>query len=186
MQNTDIMTSYQNKIKRILITKEEIEREIEKAGKKIDEIYDGRPILLVSVLKGAFVFMADLCRAVSVPCEIGFMCAKSYYEGTVSSGVVKITMDLDKDISKYHVVIVEDIIDTGRTLSDIVKLLKARNPLSMRVVTLLDKPSRRLVDFKADISLFTIPDHFVIGYGLDCAELYRNLPYIAEYNTDAE
>ena len=186
MQNTDIMTSYQNKIKRILITKEEIEREIEKAGKKIDEIYDGRPILLVSILKGAFVFMADLCRAVSVPCEIGFMCAKSYYEGTVSSGVVKITMDLDKDISKYHVVIVEDIIDTGRTLSDIVKLLKARNPLSMRVVTLLDKPSRRLVDFKADISLFTIPDHFVIGYGLDCAELYRNLPYIAEYNTDAE
>ena len=186
MQNTDIMTSYQNKIKRILITKEEIEREIEKAGKKIDEIYDGRPILLVSILKGAFVFMADLCRAVSVPCESGFMCAKSYYEGTVSSGVVKITMDLDKDISKYHVVIVEDIIDTGRTLSDIVKLLKARNPLSMRVVTLLDKPSRRLVDFKADISLFTIPDHFVIGYGLDCAELYRNLPYIAEYNTDAE
>ena len=186
MQNTDIMTSYQNKIKRVLITKEEIEREIEKAGKKIDQLYDGRPILLVSILKGAFVFMADLCRAVSVPCEIGFMCAKSYYEGTVSSGIVKITMDLDKDISKYHVVIVEDIIDTGRTLSDIVKLLKARNPLSLRVVTLLDKPSRRLVDFKADISLFTIPDHFVIGYGLDCAELYRNLPYIAEYNTDAE
>ena len=184
MQNTDIMTSYQNKIKRVLITKEEIEREIEKAGKKIDQLYDGRPILLVSILKGAFVFMADLCRAVSVPCEIGFMCAKSYYEGTVSSGIVKITMDLDKDISKYHVVIVEDIIDTGRTLSDIVKLLKARNPLSLRVVTLLDKPSRRLVDFKADISLFTIPDHFVIGYGLDCGEYYRNLPYIAEYSEE--
>ena len=186
MQSTDIMTSYQNKIKRILITKEEIAREIEKAGKKIDQLYDGRPILLVSILKGAFVFMADLCRAVSVPCEIGFMCAKSYYEGTVSSGVVKITMDLDRDISKYHVIIVEDIIDTGRTLSDIVKLLKSRNPISLRVVTLLDKPSRRLVDFKADISLFTIPDHFVIGYGLDCAEMYRNLPYIAEYSTDAE
>jgi hypoxanthine phosphoribosyltransferase len=186
MQSTDILTSYQNKIKRILITKEEIDREIAKAGKKIDEIYDGRPILLVSILKGAFVFMADLCRAVSVPCEIGFMCAKSYYEGTVSSGVVKITMDLDRDISKYHVIIVEDIIDTGRTLSDIVKLLKSRNPISLRVFTLLDKPSRRLVDFKADLSLFTIPDHFVIGYGLDCAEMYRNLPYIAEYNTDAE
>ena len=168
------------------LTKEEIAEKIKEAGKAIDDMYDGRPILLVSILKGAFVFLADLCRAISVPCEIGFMCAKSYYEGTVSSGVVKITMDLDKDISKYHVVIVEDIIDTGRTLSDIVKLLKARNPLSMRVVTLLDKPSRRLVDFKADISLFTIPDHFVIGYGLDCAELYRNLPYIAEYNTDAE
>ena len=93
-------------------------------------------------------------------------------------------MDLDKDISKYHVVIVEDIIDTGRTLNDIVNLLKARNPLSLHVVTLLDKPSRRLVDFKADMSLFTIPDHFVIGYGLDCAELFRNLPYIAEFNNE--
>ena len=90
-------------------------------------------------------------------------------------------MDLEQDISKYHVIIVEDIIDTGRTLNDVVKLLKARNPLSLRVITLLEKPSRRLVEFKADISLFTIPDYFVIGYGLDCAEQYRNLPYIAEY-----
>ncbi|MBQ3057291.1 MAG: hypoxanthine phosphoribosyltransferase [Clostridia bacterium] len=169
------------RIKRVLVTKEEIDAAVLKAGKEIDKIYDGRPILLVSILKGAFVFMADLCRAVSVPCEIGFMCAKSYYEGTVSTGVVNITMDLDQDISKYHVVIVEDIIDTGRTLSDIVKLLQARNPLSLHVITLLDKPSRRLVDFKADISLFTIPDHFVIGYGLDCGEYFRNLPYIAEY-----
>ena len=125
--------------------------------------------------------MADLCRAVSVPCEIGFMCAKSYYEGTVSSGVVKITMDLEQDISNYHVVIVEDIIDTGRTLNDIVKMLKTRQPISLHVVTLLDKPSRRIVDFEADLSLFTIPDHFVIGYGLDCGEYFRNLPYIAEY-----
>ncbi len=169
------------RIKRVLVTKEEIDAAVLKAGKEIDKIYDGRPILLVSILKGAFVFMADLCRAVSVPCEIGFMCAKSYYEGTVSTGVVNITMDLDQDISKYHVVVVEDIIDTGRTLSDIVKLLQARNPLSLHVITLLDKPSRRLVDFKADISLFTIPDHFVIGYGLDCGEYFRNLPYIAEY-----
>ena len=145
-------------------------------------MYDGRPILLVSILKGSFVFLADLCRAVSVPCEIGFMCAKSYYQGTVSTGVVKITMDLDQDISKYHVIIVEDIVDTGRTLNDVVNMLKQRGPLSIKVVTLLDKPSRRLVDFKADIALFTIPDFFVIGYGLDCGELYRNLPYIAEYN----
>ena len=176
---------YEKKIKKILITKEEIDAAIKEAGKKIDAIYDGRPILLVSVLKGAFVFMADLCRAVSVPCEIGFMCAKSYYSGTVSSGVVQITMDLEQDISNYHVVIAEDIVDTGRTLNDIVNLLKARNPLSLTVVTLLDKPSRRIVDYNPDISLFTIPDHFVIGYGLDCAELYRNLPYIAEYNTEA-
>lgn len=175
---------FNSRIKRILITKEEIDEAIKKAGKEIDKIYDGRPILLVSILKGAFVFMADLCRAVSVPSEIGFMCAKSYYEGTVSSGVVKITMDLDRDVKDYHLVIVEDIIDTGRTLNDVVNLLKARNPLSLTVVTLLDKPSRRLVDFKADISLFTIPDHFVIGYGLDCGEQFRNLPYIAEYGEE--
>lgn len=175
---------FSSRFKNVLITKEEIAEAIEKAGKEIDKIYDGRPILLVSILKGAFVFMADLCRAVSVPCEIGFMCAKSYYEGTVSSGVVKITMDLDRDISNYHVVIVEDIIDTGRTLNDIVNLLKARKPLSLRVVTLLDKPSRRLVDFKADLSLFTIPDLFVIGYGLDYGEYFRNIPYIAEYTEE--
>lgn len=171
-----------SKIKRVIISENEIKEAIQKAGKQIDSWYDGRPILLVSVLKGAFVFMADLCRAVSVPCEIGFMCAKSYYSGTTSSGVVKITMDLDQDVSQYHLVIVEDIIDTGRTLNDIISLLKTRNPISLHVVTLLDKPSRRIVDLKADISLFTIPDHFVIGYGLDCAEYYRNLPYIAEYN----
>lgn len=175
---------FNSKIKKILISEDEISEKIKEAGKQIDAIYDGRPILLVSILKGAFVFMADLCRAVSVPCEIGFMCAKSYYNGTVSSGIVKITMDLDQDISQYHVVIVEDIIDTGRTLNDVVKLLKERNPISLHVVTLLDKPSRRLVDFKADISLFTIPDLFVIGYGLDCGEHYRNLPYIAEYNAE--
>ena len=182
MDEIKSISDFEKNIKRVIITEEEIKKAIKKAGKEIDKIYDGRPILLVSILKGAFVFMADLCRAISVPCEIGFMCAKSYYSGTVSTGVVKITMDLDKDISNYHVVIVEDIIDTGRTLNDIVKLLKSRNPISLRVVTLLDKPSRRVVDFKADYSLFTIPDFFVIGYGLDCDEFYRNLPYIAEFN----
>ena len=176
---------YQSKIKRVIISENEIQEAIAKAGREIDKLYDGRPILLVSILKGAFVFMADLCRAVSVPCEIGFMCAKSYYNGTVSTGVVKIAMDLDQDVSKYHVVIVVDIIDTGRTLNDVCKMLKQRNPISLHVVTLLDKPSRRLVDFNPDYALFTIPDHFVIGYGLDCAEYYRNLPYIAEYNTEA-
>ncbi len=175
---------FNSRIKRILITKEEIDAAIQKVGKEIDASYDGRPILLVSILKGAFVFMADLCRAVTVPSEIGFMCAKSYYSGTTSSGVVKITMDLDQDISKYHVIIVEDIIDTGRTLKDVFEMLKLRNPLSIRVITLLDKPSRRVVDFEPDIALFTIPDHYVIGYGLDCAEHYRNLPYIAEYSED--
>ena len=184
MKSIDSVEELNRRIKKILITKEEIDEAIARAGKEIDKIYDGRPILLVSVLKGAFVFMADLCRAVSVPCEIGFMCARSYYEGTVSSGIVQITMDLDRDVSNYHLVIVEDIIDTGRTLNDIIHLLRARGPLSLHVVTLLDKPSRRIVDLKADLSLFTIPDFFVIGYGLDCGEYFRNLPYIAEYNTD--
>ena len=184
MKNIESIDDYEKRIKGVLITKEEIDAKIKEAGKWIDSIYDGRPVLLVSILKGAFVFMADLCRAVTVPSEIGFMCAKSYYEGTVSTGIVNITMDLDRDIKDYHVVIVEDIVDTGRTLNDIVKLLKAREPLSMHVVTLLDKPSRRLVEFNPDLSLFTIPDHFVIGYGLDCGEYYRNLPYIAEYTED--
>ena len=181
MKEIKSIADFESKIKRVIITEDEIREAIKIAGKEIDKIYDGRPILLVSILKGAFVFMADMARAVSAPCEIGFMCAQSYYQGTTSSGVVKITMDLDKDISNYHVVIIEDIIDTGRTLNDIVKMLKSRNPLSLRVFTLLDKPERRVVDFKADYALFTIPDFFVIGYGLDCGEYYRNLPYIAEY-----
>ena len=182
MKNINSIDDFNKRIKQVLITKEEIDAAVLDAGKKIDELYDGRPILLVSILKGAFVFMADICRAVTVPCEVAFMCAKSYYDGTVSSGNVKITLDLNYDITKYHVVIVEDIIDTGRTLKDIVGMLKARDPLSLNVITLLDKPSRRLVDFKPDMALFTIPDHFVIGYGLDCGEYFRNLPYIAEYD----
>lgn len=186
MKEINSIDEFNSRIKRIIVTEEEINAAIQKAGKQISDSYDGRPILLVSILKGSFVFMADLCRAITVPCEIGFMCAKSYYQGTVSTGIVKITMDLEQDVSKYHVIIVEDIIDTGRTLNDVVKMLKARNPLSLRVVTLLDKPDRRIVDFKADISLFTIPDYFVIGYGLDCGEYYRNLPYIAEYDEKGE
>lgn len=178
------VAEYQKRIKNILITEEEIRAGVARAGAYIDSLYDGRPILLVSILKGAFVFMADVLRAVTVPCEVGFMCASSYYEGTVSTGIVKITLDLTQDISGYHVVVLEDIIDTGRTLHDVVELLRTRHPQSLRVITLLDKPERRLVDFSADLALFTIPDRFVIGYGLDCAELYRNLPYIAEYSEE--
>lgn len=182
MEKTESVGNFQKRIKQIILTKEQIDAKIKKAGKQISDSYDGAPLLLVSILKGSFVFLADLCRAITVPCEIGFMCAQSYFSGTVSSGEVKITMDLDRDISKYHVIIVEDIIDTGRTLKYVAELLKSRNPLSLKIVTLLDKPSRRVVDLKADISLFTIPDYFVIGYGLDCGEYYRNLPYIAEYD----
>lgn len=171
----------ETKIKRVLISEEEIKNAIIRAGEYINNLYDGRPILIVSILKGAFIFMADVLRAVTVPSEIDFMVAKSYYSGTVSSGMVQITMDLSHDVKDYHVVILEDIVDTGRTLHDVVGLLKERHPLSLHVVTLLDKPERRVVDYTPDLSLFVIPDHFVIGYGLDYGEYYRNLPYIAEY-----
>ncbi|MCH5325413.1 MAG: hypoxanthine phosphoribosyltransferase [Eubacterium sp.] len=172
---------YNGRIKRVLVSESDIKREVKKAGELINSIYDGTPILLVSILKGAFVFLADILREVTVPCELDFMEAKSYFDGTNSSGTVSITKDLKHNISDYHVVIIEDIIDTGRTLSEVIKLLKARNPKSFKVITLLDKPDRRVVELSADYSLFTIPDYFVVGYGLDCGEYYRNLPYIAEY-----
>ena len=176
------VNALREKIKRIVISEDEIKSAVKKAGKIINSLYDGTPILLVSILKGSFVFLADLCREINIPCEIGFMAAESYYDGTLSSGNVKITMDLSQDLSKYNIIIVEDIIDTGRTLNDVVNLLKARNPISLRIITLLDKPSRRTVDLKVDLSLFTIPDIFVVGYGLDFGEYYRNLPYIAEFS----
>ena len=173
----------ENQIGKIIVSEEDIRNKIAEAGKTITDKYRGKPLLLVSILKGAFIFLADLCRAIDIPCEIGFMCAQSYYNGTESSGIVNITMDLEQDVSRYHVIIVEDIIDTGRTLSDVKKLLAARNPLSIEVVTLLDKPERRVVPLKADMPLFTVPDLFLVGYGLDCGEKFRNLPYIAEYKS---
>ncbi len=178
----DVITK-ENHIGKIIVSEEEIKSKIAEAGSAISEKYRGKPLLLVSILKGAFIFLADLCRAIDVPCEIGFMCAKSYYNGIDSSGIVNITMDLEQDLSRYHVIIVEDIIDTGRTLADIKKLLAARDPLSLEVVTLLDKPERRVVPLETDMSLFTVPDVFLVGYGLDCAEQFRNLPCIAEYES---
>ena len=171
-----------DKIKRVVISAEDIARKTAEAGALISREYEGKPLLLVSILKGAYVFLADLSRQISIPCEIGFMAAESYGEGTTSSGDVKITLDLKQDISQYHVIIVEDIVDSGRTLSKIVEMLKKRSPLSLKVYSLLDKPERRAVDFKPDHTLFTIPDFFAVGYGLDCGEYYRNLPYIAEYD----
>lgn len=174
---------YKKNTVNMVVSENEIREAVKKAGQSLNEIYDGTPLLMVSILKGAFVFLADLCREITVPCEIGFMAAKSYYEGTSSSGDVTITMDLQQDIGNYHVVIVEDIIDSGRTLKSIAEILRDRKPKSLRVITLLDKPSRREVDFNADVSLFTIPDLFVVGYGLDYAEYYRNLPYIASVDS---
>ncbi len=175
------MDSINSRIGRTLISAEEISDAVKKAGAEISAEYDGKPLLLVSILKGAFVFLSDLCREITIPCEIEFITASSYYSGTSSSGEVKITSGLTRDISGHHVIIVEDIIDSGRTLSAVAEIIRKMSPLSLKIVTLLDKPERREVDLKADCSLFTIPDHFVIGYGLDLDEHYRNLPYIAEY-----
>ncbi|MBR6101702.1 MAG: hypoxanthine phosphoribosyltransferase [Ruminococcus sp.] len=175
---------FEKGIKRVLISEEELNEALDKCAKWIDKEYEGKPLLLVSVLKGAFIFLADITKRVTIPCEVGFMAAKSYFEGTSSTGNVEITYDLAKDISQYHVLIIEDIIDTGRTLKTILAELSRRKALSLKVVTLLDKPDRRVVELDADYSLFTIPDHFVIGYGLDYGEYYRNLPYIAEYGED--
>ncbi|MDE5769883.1 MAG: hypoxanthine phosphoribosyltransferase [Oscillospiraceae bacterium] len=173
--------NHQNKnIRKILISEKEIQNKISEAGNFINQLYDGKPILLVSILKGGFIFLADVARKVHVPCEIGFMTAQSYFDKTCSSGHVEITMDLQQDISDYHVVLIEDIIDTGRTLAEILKILNSRNPLSLHMITLLDKPSRRIVNCKPDLALFQIPDVFVVGYGMDYGEKYRNLPYIAE------
>lgn len=171
---------FNKRILRKVIKERQIKRAVKKLGAKIDALYDGKPILLVSVLKGGAVFLTDVLRAVTVPCEIAFMRAKSY-SGTTSSGEVEILLDIEQDVTKYNVVILEDIVDTGRTLSKIVEIIKERKPLTLTVVAFLDKPSRRVVDFKPDISLFTVPDFFAVGYGLDCDEYYRNLPYVAEY-----
>ncbi len=180
----ELYTDTKSEIKRILFTEQEIRKKVAETGRELSERYAGKPLLLVSILNGAFIFMADLCRAVTIPCEIAFMCARSYYDGMNSCGEVTITKDISQDISGCHVVIVEDIIDTGRTLAAVTEQLKKRRPLSLEVITLLDKPSRREVEFSADKALFTIPDYFVVGYGLDCGEKYRNLPYLAEYSAE--
>lgn len=170
---------YINSIKKVIITEEQIREKVKEAGKYVESLYDGKPILLISILNGSFVFAADLAREINVPCEIAFMVAKSYV-GSESSGDVNIILDIDKDLSKYNVVIAEDIVDTGRTLKKVCEILKSRSPHSFKVVSFLDKPKRRVVDFKADYVLFTIPDTFIVGYGLDYNDYFRNLPYIAE------
>ena len=176
MDTKQLISEYEGKIKRVLITEEEIASAVKEAGKYIDSIYDGRPILLVSILKGSFVFLADLCRATSVPVEMGFMCAKSYFSGTESVGQVQIVMDLDRDVSQYHVVIVEDIVDTGHTMHKMMQSLKNSNPASVEIASLFVKPARMQVPVDVKYALFTIPDRFIVGYGLDYDGLGRNLP----------
>ena len=167
------------KIARVLISQEALAAKVGEIGAKISEDYAGKRPLLVSVLKGSIVFMADLMRAVSIPCNIDFMVVSSYGgSNTTSSGLVKIIKDLDGDLSGKDVLIVEDILDTGVTLSNLVPMLKMRNPNSVKICTILDKPSRRKADIQPDYEGFQVPDEFVVGYGLDYDEKYRNLPYV--------
>lgn len=165
-------------IKDVYYSEEKLQSIVKDLGRRISEDYKGKNLLLVSVLKGSVVFMADLMRAITVPCEIDFMCVSSYASGTSSSGVVKIIKDLDINLEGKDVLIVEDILDSGRTLNYIISILEKRNPASIRICTLLDKPERRVVDLYADYSGAEVPDEFVVGYGLDYDEKYRNLPYV--------
>lgn len=165
-------------LKEVLLTEEQIREIVEGLGKKITEDYRGKNLVLVSVLKGSVVFMADLMRAIDIPCSIDFMVVSSYGSGTESSGVVKIIKDLDADLRGVDLLIVEDILDTGRTLASLIKILKMRNPNSVKICTFLDKPERRIADISADYVGACVPDEFVVGYGLDYDEIYRNLPYL--------
>lgn len=167
-----------NDIQEVLISEEEIQQKILELGAKLSEEYQDRNPLVICVLKGAFVFMADLVKRIEVPLEIDFMAVSSYGASTKSSGVVKIVKDLDVSVEGREVLIVEDIIDSGLTLSYLIEILKGRNAKSVRVVTLFDKPTGRTVNLEADFTGFIIPDAFIVGYGLDYAEHYRNLPYI--------
>jgi hypoxanthine phosphoribosyltransferase len=168
----------------VLIESDALQARIAELGAEISQEYEGRDLLLVGVLKGAVFFMADLMRELSVPCEIDFMAISSYGAATDSSGVVRILKDLDANIAGRHVLVVEDIIDSGLTLSYLMRSLKARTPASLEICALLTKPERREIEVRVKFVGFEIPNKFVIGYGLDFAERYRNLPYVAVLHPD--
>lgn len=167
-----------NDIEKVLYSEEELKDICQRLGKQISEDYKDKNLLLVSVLKGSVIFMGDLMRNITIPCRIDFMAVSSYGSGTVSTGRVKIKKDLDIDISGYDLLIVEDILDSGITLDNLRRILMLRNPKSIKICTLLDKPERRKADITADYAGTIVPDEFVVGYGLDYDEKYRNLPFI--------
>ena len=173
------MYMMENDIERVLLTQDKLKKIVEDLGERISKDYEGKQLILVSVLKGSVVFMGDLMKHVTLPVEIDFMKVSSYGRSTSSSGTINIILDLNRrDISQLDVLIIEDIIDSGRTLSYLCEYLKLKGANSVRTCTLLDKPSRREVDFTPDYVGLEIPDEFVVGYGLDYAEQYRTLPYV--------
>ena len=167
----------ENDIERVLISQIELEKKVQEIGARISADYEGKEPVFIGVLKGCFIFMADLMRHVTINCSMDFM-AVSSYQGTSSTGAVKINKDLNESIEGKHIILVEDILDSGVTLNYLKNYLSVRNPASISVVTLMDKPARRKADIYADYSCFEVPDAFVVGYGLDYNEKYRNLPYI--------
>ena len=170
----------------VLIPEEEIRKRIAEVGAQLSRDYEGEEVLMICILWGGVFFACELAKHLTVPVSMDFMCVSSYGSGTVSSGRVKIIKDLDENIEGKHVLIAEDIVDSGNTLSTLIKILQVRKPASIRLCTLLDKPERRVVDIKADYSCFEIPDKFVVGYGLDYNQHYRNLPYVGVVELDEE
>ena len=165
-------------IERVLLSEEQLRQRVRELGEEISKEYAGKEILMIGVLRGAVMFMADFARAITVPVMIDFMAVSSYGTSTSSSGIVRILKDLDEEVAGKHVLIVEDIIDSGLTLSYLVDNIKSRQPASVRICTLLNKPERRKVDLEVNYNGFVVPDEFVVGYGLDYAEKYRNVPFI--------
>lgn len=171
------MAKINEDIERVFFTEEEIREKVAELGAEISRDFEGKDPIFIGVLKGCWMFMADLMRSVSIPCSVDFMAVKSY-EGTTSTGAVQIQKDLNESIEGRHIIMVEDILDTGRTLNYLEQYLSARKPASITIATLMDKPSRRQAPVFARYSCFEVPDAFVVGYGLDYNEFYRNLPYI--------
>lgn len=169
---------------RVLLSEEEVNERIRQIGEQISKDYEGRQVHLICVLKGGSFFMCELAKRITVPVSLDFMSVSSYGSGTKSSGVVKIVKDLDEPLDGKDVIVVEDIVDSGRTLSYLLEILGKRNPKSLALCTMLDKPERRVVDVKVDYTGFNIPDEFVVGYGLDYDQRYRNLPYIGVVEFD--
>lgn len=172
-------------IQSVIVSKDQIQKKVQDLAKKISEDYKGEELILIGVLKGCFIFMADLAKEITIPVLIDFISVSSYGSSRESSGVVKILKDTDIDITNKHVLLVEDLIDTGLTLSHLKELFQTRGPESIKICTILNKPSRRLIDLPIEYPGIEIPDKFIVGYGLDYAEKYRNLPEVYELHPEA-
>ncbi len=185
LEEPKLLPDLRDDIAHVLVTEEQIQREIARLGRRLTEEYAGKDLLLVGVLKGALMFMVDLARAIDLPLTLDFMAVASYGASTQTSGIVRILKDLDSSIENKHVLVVEDIIDSGLTLNYILETLRTRNPASVRVCALLSKHDRRRVDVPIDYVCFDIPDEFVVGYGLDFDQIYRNLPFMGVLKPEA-